>query len=106
MMAMSGQAALGPPTRLEAIRRSASRADGSQPTTHRLGARVSCKRAGPARLICLGRPHGATVVGALLATVAIGLGVRGLIEKVGAQGLGALRGVGVIATTPVCAGCS
>ena len=54
-------------------------------------------------------PTGATVVttfGALLATVAIGLGVRGLIEKVGAQGLGALRGVGVIATTPVCAGCS
>jgi zinc/manganese transport system permease protein len=45
-------------------------------------------------------PTGATVVttfGALLATVAIGLGARALIQKIRAQGLGALRGVGVVA---------
>ncbi len=45
-------------------------------------------------------PTGATVVttfGALLAAVALGLGVRALFREVRAQGLRALRGVGIVA---------
>ena len=46
-------------------------------------------------------PTGATVVttfGALVATVALGLGVRGLVRRVRAEGLPALRGVGSVAS--------